>query len=102
MEAQPEKTRLLSVLAASFSDLPWWQKATVVLSIVVLSPALVLVGPLVLASILPFLLLGKLEGPAGNSLTKDVAKLIADEQERTKRYYHQPDAGVALRGEPVT
>jgi hypothetical protein len=78
---------LYRTLVGAFGELPLWQKAAAVMTSIIFSPAIVVVAALVLFAVFPFLLLGKFEGVRGTSLGKDVAKLVSDQKERTKRYY---------------
>ncbi len=87
MEAELE-TGLFGTLVGAFGELPLWKQMAIVASSVLLSPAIVLIGSLVLFSVFPFLLLGKLEGDVGGgSITKDIVTAAAHRNEATKQYY---------------
>jgi len=72
----------------TWRDMPAWQKASVVVTGVLISPLLLFVGLITALSLWPLFLLGRFEGHMGKkTLGRDVARAVRHQQERTNEYY---------------
>ncbi|HEY1958999.1 MAG TPA: hypothetical protein VGH28_25475 [Polyangiaceae bacterium] len=65
-----------------------WQKGSVIVTGVLISPVVLFVGFITAVSLWPLFLLGRFEGNLGKKpLGRDIARAVRDQQKRTELYY---------------
>ena len=82
------KHEYLRALGETFKSLPTWQKIVVVVTSVLIWPAIALVALLVSLSLFPLALLGRWEGDLGHKpLEHEIEGAIHRQEERTRHFY---------------
>jgi hypothetical protein len=88
MEAKKEEDGLFRMLLETFRALPTWEKVAVVVTCVLIAPAMAFFGVWIALALFPLVFFGRFEGDLGEApVAREINRRVRRQHARTERYY---------------